>query len=125
MRRFMLMCASLLLAGSVQAVLAAEPTVAGVKSANVFQLAPDADSDPKYKDQSNAQRGQVQPGNNAPMWRQVGQGVTGYSSLPKSQAPEAGPHASALPSCATFRMTRIVQDDFGSLKRFRRFASYP
>jgi len=90
MRRFMLMCASLLLAGSVQAVLAAEPTVAGVKSANVFQLAPDADSDPKYKDQSNAQRGQVQPGNNAPMWRQVGQGVTGYSSLPKSQAPEAG-----------------------------------
>jgi len=90
MRRFMLMCASLLLAGSVQAVLAAEPTVAGVKSANVFQLAPDADSDPKYQDQSNAQRGQVQPGNNAPMWRQVGQGVTGYSSLPKSQAPEAG-----------------------------------
>jgi len=90
MRRFMLMCASLLLAGSVQTVLAAEPTVAGVKSANVFQLAPDADSDPKYKDQSNAQRGQVQPGNNAPMWRQVGQGVTGYSSLPKSQAPEAG-----------------------------------
>jgi len=90
MRRFMLMCASLLLAGSVQAVLAAEPTVAGIKSANVFQLAPDADSDPKYKDQSNAQRGQVQPGNNAPMWRQVGQGVTGYSSLPKSQAPEAG-----------------------------------
>jgi len=90
MRRFMLMCASLLLAGSVQTVLAAEPSVAGVKSANVFQLAPDADSDPKYKDQSNAQRGQVQPGNNAPMWRQVGQGVTGYSSLPKSQAPEAG-----------------------------------
>ena len=24
------------------------------------------------------------------MWRQVGQGVTGYSSLPKTQAPEAG-----------------------------------
>jgi len=90
MRRFMLMCASLLLAGSVQAVWAAEPAVAGVKSANVFQLAPDADSDPKYKDQSNAQRAQVQPGNNAPMWHQVGQGVTGYSSLPKSQAPEAG-----------------------------------
>ena len=90
MRRFMLMCASVLLAGSLQVALAAEPTVAGVKSANVFQLAPDADSDPKYKDQNNAQRGQVQPGNNAPMWRQVGQGVSGYSSLPKSQAPEAG-----------------------------------
>jgi len=63
---------------------------AGVKSANIFQVAPDADSDKAYKDQTNAERGQVQPGNNAPMWRQVGQGVTGYSSLPLSQAPEAG-----------------------------------
>ncbi len=62
----------------------------GVKSANIFQIAPGADADPKYKDQTNAERGQVQPGNNAPMWRQVGQGVTGYSSLPLSQAPEAG-----------------------------------
>jgi formate dehydrogenase subunit gamma len=63
---------------------------AGVKSANIFQIAPGADADPKYKDQTNAERGQVQPGNNAPMWRQVGQGVTGYSSLPLRQAPEAG-----------------------------------
>jgi formate dehydrogenase subunit gamma len=62
----------------------------GVKSANIFQIAPGADTDPKYKDQTNAERGQVQPGNNAPMWRQVGEGVTGYSSLPLSQAPEAG-----------------------------------
>lgn len=62
----------------------------GVKSANIFQIAPDADADSKYKEQTNAERGQVQPGNNAPMWRAVGQGVTGYSSLPKSQAPEAG-----------------------------------
>jgi len=62
----------------------------GVKSANIFQIAPGADADPKYKDQTNAERGQVQPGNNAPMWRSVGQGVTGHSSLPKSQAPEAG-----------------------------------
>ena len=69
----------------------ADATAAGgVKSANVFQIAPDADGDPKYKDQTNAERGQVQPGNNAPVWRQVGQGVTGYSSLPLSQAPEAG-----------------------------------
>ena len=69
----------------------ADATAAGgVKSANVFQIAPDADSDPKYKSQTNAERGKVQPGNNAPMWGQVGQGVTGYSSLPKSQAPEAG-----------------------------------
>ena len=63
---------------------------AGVKSTNIFQIAPGADADPKYKDQTNAERGQVQPGNNAPMWRQVGQGVTSYSSLPLSQAPEAG-----------------------------------
>ena len=65
-------------------------TSLGVKSANVFQLAPSADVDPKYKDQTNAERGQVQPGNNAPMWRAVGQGVTGFTSLPKSEAPEAG-----------------------------------
>lgn len=62
----------------------------GVKSANIFQIAPGADADPKYKDQSNAERAQVQPGNNAPMWRAVGQGVSGYTSLPKSEAPEAG-----------------------------------
>jgi formate dehydrogenase subunit gamma len=72
-------------------VPAAKPeTSLGVKSANVFQLAPGADADANYKDQTNAERGQVQPGNNAPMWRAVGQGVSGYTSLPKSQAPEAG-----------------------------------
>jgi formate dehydrogenase subunit gamma len=82
----------LALGAAAQAVAPAVPAdaAAGVKSANIFQVAPDADADPKYKDQTNAQRGQVQPGNNAPMWRQVGQGVTGYSSLPLSQAPEAG-----------------------------------
>ena len=92
MRRFILMCASIVFGAScwAQAASAADPAVVGVKSANIFQLAPDADSDPKYKDQSNAERGKVQPGNNAPMWHQIGQGVTGYSSLSKSQAPEAG-----------------------------------
>ena len=84
----------LALGAAAQAVApAAAPAAdaaAGVKSANIFQIAPGADADPKYKDQTNAERGQVQPGNNAPMWRQVGQGVTGYSSLPLSQAPEAG-----------------------------------
>ncbi len=50
----------------------------------------EASADPQYLQQNNAQRAQVQPGNNAPVWRQVGQGTTGYSSLPKSQAPEAG-----------------------------------
>jgi formate dehydrogenase subunit gamma len=53
-------------------------------------VAAEASADPQYLQQSNAQRAQVQPGNNAPVWRQVGQGATGYSSLPKTQAPEAG-----------------------------------
>ncbi|MCO4087759.1 MAG: formate dehydrogenase subunit gamma [Limnohabitans sp.] len=77
-------------AASSAAPAAAAANSLGVKSANIFQIAPGADADPKYKDQTNAERGQVQPGNNAPMWRAVGQGVTGYTSLPKSQAPEAG-----------------------------------
>ena len=77
-------------ADAVTRAAAPADAVAGVKSVNIFQIAPGADTDPRYKDQSNAERGQVQPGNNAPMWRQVGQGVTGYSSLPLSQAPEAG-----------------------------------
>lgn len=68
----------------------ADAAAGGVKGANIFQIAPDADTDPKYKSQTNAERAKVQPGNNAPMWGQVGQGVTGYNSLPKSQAPEAG-----------------------------------
>jgi len=62
----------------------------GVQSANIFSIAPDANTDPKYADQNNGDRSKVQPGNNAPMWRQVGAGVTGYSSLPASEAPEAG-----------------------------------
>ncbi len=69
---------------------AAVPAVAGVKSANIFQIAPDASTDSNYANQSNAERKQVQPGNNAPMWRDVGKGVTGYSSLPLAEAPEAG-----------------------------------
>lgn len=67
----------------------AAPTAAmpGIQSANIFQIAPDADTAPGYADQTNAQRGAVQPGNNAPMWRDVREGVTGTSSLPY---PEAG-----------------------------------
>jgi formate dehydrogenase subunit gamma len=61
-----------------------------VKSANIFSIAPDANTDPKYADQNNGERDKVQPGNNAPMWRQVGAGVNGYTSLPTSVAPEAG-----------------------------------
>lgn len=62
----------------------------GIQSQNIMDVRPDASSDPDYAKQTNAERAKVQPGNNAPMWRQVGSGVTGYSSLPKDQAPEAG-----------------------------------
>ncbi len=69
----------------------APQTVPGVRDANIFQIAPDADKAPGYLQQSNAERAAVQPGNNAPMWRALGQGgATGTSSLPRAQAPEAG-----------------------------------
>jgi len=62
-----------------------------IKSQNILDMKkPDASADPGYATQTNAERAKVQPGNNAPLWRQVGAGVTGYSSLPKAQAPEAG-----------------------------------
>ena len=77
-------------ATAAPAAESAKTAAPGVQSANIFSIAPDANTDPKYADQNNGERGKVQPGNNAPMWRQVGAGVTGYSSLPTSQAPEAG-----------------------------------
>ena len=67
------------------------PSNAGtIKAQNIFDVKPDASTDPGYATQTNAERTKVQPGNNAPVWRQVGSGVTGYSSLPITQAPEAG-----------------------------------
>ena len=60
----------------------AQPAQGGIQGANIFQIAPDADKDPNYMNQTNAERSQVQPGNNAPVWRQVGQGVTGVTSFP-------------------------------------------
>ena len=65
---------------------AAAPATGGIKGANIFEIAPDADKDPNYAKQTNGERRQVQPGNNAPMWRSVGGGVTGYSSLPYAEA---------------------------------------
>ena len=62
----------------------------GIQGQSIFEVRPDAAADPKYMAQSNAERIRVQPGNNAPMWRAVGSGVQGYSSLPLTQAPEAG-----------------------------------
>ncbi|SCK45822.1 formate dehydrogenase subunit gamma [Variovorax sp. HW608] len=71
---------------------AAAPAQAGsgIRSQNIFELKPDASQDPGYLEQTNGERQRVQPGNNAPMWRQVSGGVTGFSSLPVEQAPEAG-----------------------------------
>ncbi len=94
-------CALMLSGGSVWAQTApAAPTqpalaapaggAAGIQSQNIMDVKPDASADPAYAAQTNGQRAQVQPGNNAPMWRQVGSGVAGYSSLPVTQAPEAG-----------------------------------
>lgn len=62
----------------------------GIQGQNIFDVKPDASADPGYMKQSNAERAKVQPGNNAPVWRQVGQGTTGFSSLPAREAPEAG-----------------------------------
>lgn len=72
------------------AVVPAPAAAGGIQGQNIFEVKPDASADPNYAKQSNGERAKVQPGNNAPMWRQVGEGVTGYSSLPKSEAPEAG-----------------------------------
>jgi formate dehydrogenase subunit gamma len=69
------------------AAVVAPAETGGIRSANIFEIAPDASTDPNYAGQTNAERKQVQPGNNAPMWRDVGKGVTGYSSLPY---PESG-----------------------------------
>lgn len=69
---------------------AAAPAMPGIQGQNIFEVKPDAPADPKYATQSNAERAKVQPGNNAPFWRDVGKGVEGYNVLPKSQDPEAG-----------------------------------
>ncbi len=61
-----------------------------VQSVNIQDVKPDASDAPGYAEQTNAERGKVQPGNNAPLWRDVGKGLEGYSSLPKADAPEAG-----------------------------------
>ena len=66
------------------------PDTGAIKSQNIMEVRPDANLEPGYATQTNAERNKVQPGNNTPFWRQVGAGVTGTSTLPFSQAPEAG-----------------------------------
>lgn len=81
-------------AGDPATPAAAVPAQGGIQGQNIFdvkpEVQPDASSEPDYLKQNNAQRNRVQPGNNAPLWRIVAGGIEGYSSLPKSQAPEAG-----------------------------------
>ncbi|MDO8459443.1 MAG: formate dehydrogenase subunit gamma [Burkholderiaceae bacterium] len=90
----LLLCAGVgLAAAQTQPAPASAPPLAptaAVQSANIMDVQPEASADPNYAKQNNGERGKVQPGNNAPMWRQVGSGTTGVSSLPKSEAPEAG-----------------------------------
>jgi formate dehydrogenase subunit gamma len=87
-----LLLASAALLGLTSTATLAAPEAAApkVQSVNIQDVKPDASDEAGYAEQTNAERGRVQPGNNAPMWRDVGRGVAGYSSLPKSQAPEAG-----------------------------------
>src|SRR5674476_1551567 len=75
---------------AVPTMQAAPADAGAIKSQNILEVKPDASQEPGYATQTNGERARVQPGNNAPMWRQVRSGVTGYSSLPKSEAPEAG-----------------------------------
>ncbi len=77
-------------AGGVPAAVAESNQAGAITAQNIFDVKPDAGTEPGYLAQTNGERARVQPGNNAPMWRQVGSGVSGYSSLPKSQDPEAG-----------------------------------
>ena len=72
------------------AVETSMPAVGGIKGQSIYDVQPEASDDPSYLNQTNGERAKVQPKNNAPMWRQVGAGVTGTSSLPLSEAPEAG-----------------------------------
>lgn len=88
----LLLSTSLLGVGAAMAQAAQPPAAAPavVQSQNIFEVKPEASAEPGYLAQSNGERNKVQPGNNAPMWRQVSGGTTGYSSLPLREAPEAG-----------------------------------
>jgi formate dehydrogenase subunit gamma len=81
-------CSSFVAQAKTEAAASNAP--AGINSQDIRDVPAEANADPNYATQTNGERAKVQPGNNAPMWREVGAGVTGYSSLPKTEAPEAG-----------------------------------
>ncbi|HEY8048107.1 MAG TPA: formate dehydrogenase subunit gamma [Ramlibacter sp.] len=70
------------------------PGLGNIKGQNILdvkpEVKPDASSDPNYMKQSNGQRNAVQPGNNAPMYRDVQRGVEGFTNYPKDKYPEMG-----------------------------------
>jgi formate dehydrogenase subunit gamma len=70
------------------------PGTGGIQSQNILEVKPevkpDASSDPKYMQQSNGERNRVQPGNNAPMYRDIARGVEGFTNYPRDQYPEMG-----------------------------------
>jgi formate dehydrogenase subunit gamma len=66
------------------------PTLGGIQSQNILEYKPDASSDANYLKQSNGERNRVQPGNNAPMYRDVQRGVEGFTNYPKDKYPEMG-----------------------------------
>jgi formate dehydrogenase subunit gamma len=70
------------------------PQAGGIQGQNIFdvkpEVKPDASSAPDYLQQNNGQRNKVQPGNNAPMYRDVQKGFEGFTNYPKDAYPEAG-----------------------------------
>lgn len=77
-------------AAQAQSAITTPAAPGAIQSVNIMDVKPEASLEPGYAQQTNGERAKVQPGNNAPMWRQVGSGVEGVTSLPKSTAPEAG-----------------------------------
>jgi len=70
------------------------PQSGGIQGQNIFdvkpEVKPDASSAPDYLQQNNGQRNKVQPGNNAPMYRDVQKGIEGFTNYPRDTYPEAG-----------------------------------
>ena len=77
-------------AAQAQSAITTPAAPGAIQSVNIMDVKPEASLEPGYAQQTNGERAKVQPGNNAPMWRLVGSGVEGVTSLPKSTAPEAG-----------------------------------
>ena len=74
------------LAAAAPATLTPVAQVGTTPRADQPAAPPDASTIPGYLQQNNGERAQVQPGNNAPMWREIKQ-QSGFTSLPD---PEAG-----------------------------------